>query len=58
MSKEQIEAVDSKELVNVRVCPGTLAEGFTRYSPFCVRHILVLTSVCRNLFSIRQRFKF
>lgn len=39
MSKEQVKAVDSKELVNVSVCPGTLAEGFTTYSPLCVRHL-------------------
>jgi serine/threonine-protein kinase HipA len=39
MSKEQVKAVDSKELVNVSVCPGTLAEGFTTYSPLCLRHL-------------------
>jgi serine/threonine-protein kinase HipA len=39
MSKEQVKAVDSNELVNVSVCPGTLAEGFTTYSPLCVRHL-------------------
>jgi serine/threonine-protein kinase HipA len=39
MSKEQVKAVDSNELVNVGVCPGTLAEGFTTYSPLCVRHL-------------------
>jgi len=39
MRKEQVKAVDSKELVKVSVCPGTLAEGFTTYSPFCIRHL-------------------
>jgi serine/threonine-protein kinase HipA len=39
MSKEQVKAANSKELVNVSVCPGTLAEGFTTYSPLCVRHL-------------------
>ena len=39
MSKEQVKQVDAKELVNVSVCPGTLAEGFTTYSPLCVRHL-------------------
>lgn len=39
MSKEQAKAVDSKELVKVSVCPGTLAKGFTTYSPLCVRHL-------------------
>jgi serine/threonine-protein kinase HipA len=39
MSKEQAKAVDSKELVNVSVCPGTLAQGFTTYSPLCLRHL-------------------
>ena len=28
-----------KEPVKVSVCPGTLAEGFTTYSPLCVRHL-------------------
>lgn len=39
MSKEQAKQVDAKELVNVSVCPGTLAEGFTTYSPLCIRHL-------------------
>lgn len=39
MRKKQIQAVDSKELVSVSVCPGTLAEGFTTYSPRCVAHL-------------------
>jgi serine/threonine-protein kinase HipA len=39
MSKEQVNAFDSKELVKVSVCPGTLAEGFTTYSPLCLRHL-------------------
>ena len=39
MSKEQVKQVDAKELVNVSVCPGTLAEGFTTYSPLCVRRL-------------------
>lgn len=39
MSKEQVKAVDSKELVNISVCPGTLAEGFTTYSTLCLRHL-------------------
>ena len=36
MSKEQL---NPRGLVNVSVCPGTLAEGFTTYSPQCVRHL-------------------
>lgn len=39
MSKEQAKAIDSKELVKVSVCPGTLAERFTTYSPLCIRHL-------------------
>jgi serine/threonine-protein kinase HipA len=39
MRKEQIKAVDRNELVDVRVCPGTLAEGYTTYSPICIRHL-------------------
>jgi len=39
MSKDQVKQVDDKELVNVSVCPGTLAEGFNTYSPLCVRHL-------------------
>jgi serine/threonine-protein kinase HipA len=38
MSK-QVKAVDSKELVKVSVCPGTLAGRFTTYSPLCLRHL-------------------
>lgn len=39
MSKKQAKQVDGKELLNVSVCPGTLAEGFSTYSPLCVRHL-------------------
>lgn len=39
MRKEHAIASDSKELVKVSVCPGTLAEGFTTYSPLCLRHL-------------------
>src|SRR5687768_717815 len=39
MSKAQVKLSDAKELINVSVCPGTLAEGFTTYSPPCVRHV-------------------
>jgi serine/threonine-protein kinase HipA len=39
MSKEQAKQVDDGNLVNVSVCPGTLAEGFTTYSPLCVRYL-------------------
>ena len=49
MSKEQVKAVDSKELVNVGVCPGTLAEGFTTYSPLCVRHLFANKKVSHIL---------
>jgi serine/threonine-protein kinase HipA len=43
MSREQAKparhASGSNGTVNVSVCPGTLAEGFTTYSPRCVRHL-------------------
>lgn len=39
MSKEQAKHVGSQESVKVSVCPGTLAEGFTTYSPLCIRHL-------------------
>ena len=39
MSKEQIKQVDAREEVAVSVCPGTLAEGFTTYSPLCIRYL-------------------
>lgn len=39
MSKEQTKPVGSREPVKASVCPGTLAEGFTTYSPLCVRHL-------------------
>lgn len=39
MSKEQAIPVKSKEPVTLSVCPGTLAEGFTTYSPVCIRHL-------------------
>lgn len=39
MSTEQTIPVESKEPVTLSVCPGTLAEGFTTYSPLCIRHL-------------------
>lgn len=39
MSKEQTKQSGSKEAFAVNVCPGTLAEGFTTYSPSCIRHL-------------------
>lgn len=39
MSKEQTKQLGSKEPVTISVCPGTLAEGFTTYSPLCIRHL-------------------
>lgn len=39
MSKEQAKQADGGKLVNLSVCPGTLAEGFITYSPLCIRHL-------------------
>lgn len=43
MIKEQTkptgQAGGSQEQVKVSVCPGTLAAGFTTYSPLCIRHL-------------------
>ena len=39
MSKEQTKQVGSRKQVKVSVCPGTLAKGFTTYSPLCIRHL-------------------
>lgn len=39
MNKEQTKQSGFREPVTVNVCPGTLAEGFTTYSPLCIRHL-------------------
>jgi serine/threonine-protein kinase HipA len=39
MSKEKTEQAYTNESVSVRVCPGTLAEGYSTYSPLCLRHV-------------------
>lgn len=50
MSKKQANTVDdSRELVKVNVCPGTLAEGFTTYSPLCLRRLFANRKVSHVL---------
>src|SRR5688572_28590345 len=39
MSKEPTKHMGFHGPVKVSVCPGTLAEGFTTYSPLCIRHL-------------------